>query len=150
MNEVVSNLESKVDANQRQYSFGAAAGSALLALQHIVQEAHGPEWMVAVTALSSAAAWMVFLFAMLGNQKLFKSPEGLAYRKQLEGDEILQRIQKEAFAWGFGGMLTVQVVMILLFSFFEPHFLTIPVAATSTMAAGIVTAVLRYQTLWSR
>jgi len=150
MNDTSTSLELSVDANQRLISFGAAAGSALLAIQHIGQEAHGPDWMVAATALTSAAAWIVFLVALRRNQRLFKRPEGLAYRKQLEGDEMLQRIQKEAFTWGFGGMLATQVVMILLFSFLDPHFLTIPVAATGTMAAGIVTAVLRYQTLWSR
>ena len=150
MMEMISRIELRVDANQRKVSFGAATGSAMLAIQHIVQEAHGPDWLIVGTAVTSAAAWIFFLIAIRQNQQLFKTPEGLAYRKQLEGDEMLQRIQKEAFAWGFGGMLALQVVMILLLSFLEPHFLSIPVATTSTMAAGVVAAVLRYQILLTR
>lgn len=143
-------IEQRVDANQRLISFGAVTGSIMLALQHIVIEAHGPDWLALATILTSAAAWMVFLFAVRGNQKLFKTTEGMAYRRQVEGDELLQRIQKLAFSWGFGGMLMVQVILILVYSFFDPHFLSIPVAATSTMAAGIGAAVLRYQTLVSQ
>lgn len=150
MESSVSPIESRVDANQRLVSFSAVTGSFLLALQHVVEGAHGPGWLRLSVTLGSAGAWLLFILALFQNQKLFRSPEGLAFKAQLLGDEMLQGIQKEAFTWGFAGMLVMQVVFILVYSFFEPHFLSIPVAATSTMAAGICTAVLRYQTLWSR
>ncbi len=149
-NTQLSPIEQRVDANQRLVAFSAATGSILLAIQHIVIEAHGPEWLSVSSSMASAAAWLLFLVAMFKNQRIFKTEDGKAYRAQLEGDEILQRIQKEAFTWGFAVMLMIQVVMILTFSFFDPHFLSIPVAATSTMAGGIGIAVLRYQILWSR
>lgn len=145
-----SPIETRVDANQRLVSFSAVTGSFLLALQHVVVESHGPNWLRIPVTLGSAGAWILFLYALWQNQRLFKTPAGEAFKAQLLGDELLQGIQKEAFAWGFAGMLLMQVVFIIAFSFFEPHFLTIPVAATSTMAAGICTAVLRYQNQWSR
>lgn len=140
-------IEARVDANQRLVSFGAVTGSFMLALQHITMEAHAPNWLHLMATLTSAGGWMVFLYAAYQNRKLFMTEEGLAYRRQIEGDERLMTIRNQAFMWGFGGMLLLQVLIILLWSFLEPHFLSIPVATTSTMAAGIATAVLRYQTL---
>lgn len=150
MESPLSLIETRVDANQRLVSFSAVTGSFLLALQHLVESAHGPTWLRIPVTLGAVGAWLLFLYALRQNQKLFRSPEGEAFKAQLLGDELLQGIQKEAFAWGFGGMLLTQVVFILVYTLFEPHFLSIPVAATSTMAAGICTAVLRYQNRWSR
>ena len=143
-------IESRVDANQRLVSFSAVTGSFLLALQHIAEGAHWNPWFSIPITVAVVASWLLFLVALRQNQKLFLSEQGKAFKAQLLGDERLQGIQKEAFTWGFAGMLLMQVVFILLYSFFEPHFLSIPVAATSTMAAGICTAVLRYQNRWSQ
>ena len=143
-------IESRVDANQRLVSFGAVTGSLMLALQHITIEAHAPSWLNVLVTLASSAGWIVFLYAAYKNRKLFMTAEGLEYKKQIEGDERLMTIRNQAFMWGFGAMLVIQVVMILAWTFFELHFLTIPVSTTATMAAGITSAVLRFQILSSK
>ena len=146
----IMDIESRVDANQRLSSFGAVTGAIMLALQHIAIEAHWPEWLQLSTILVSASGWLIYLWALRQNKRMFATPEGLAFKEQIEGDELLQSLSKEAFVWGFAGMLLMQVVLILTWTMFEPHFLTIPVAATSTIAAGVSAAVLRHQTLWNR
>ena len=143
-----SSIEDSVDSNQRMGAFGAVLGSILLALQHILIEAHVFGWLPAAVIIASVVGWMIFLFAVWRNQRLLNTQKGKAYASQIKGDERLMSIRTEAFTYGFVAMLIVQVVLIVLWTGFGAtvdHILSIPVAATVTMAAGISAAVIRYQ-----
>jgi hypothetical protein len=141
-------LEDRVDAYQRLIAWGAVVGSIMLALQHILIEAHFKGGLPTAVILASTAGWMVFLYATWQTRRLLASPEGTAYAAQISGDERLLSFRTEAFTYGFAAMLIVQVLLIVLWTGFGEsvdHILSIPVAATVTMAAGISAAVLRYQ-----
>ena len=146
--EMDSSLESRVDANQRLISIGAVTGSVMLALQHILIEAHVRGTVPKLVIVASAGGWLLFLYAFWQNRRLFKSEQGKVFAAQLTGDERLMSIRNEAFTFGFAAMIMIQVGLIILWSGSSDavqHVLSIPVSTTVTMATGITAAVLRYQ-----
>jgi len=145
--------ESRAESNQRLIMYGAVVGSVALALQHIVVEAHFRGWPTIAVTLTSLAGWVIFGFGIFRNKRLNKTREGRDFFRQVRTDERLTSIQSQAFSFGFWSMLAVQVILLLLwvaFGHLDTGLLSIPVAASSTIAAGTTGAVIRYQILTSR
>ncbi len=149
----VDRAESRADSNQRLIMYGAVVGSVALALQHIVVEAHLHGWPIIAVTLTSLVGWAVFAIGIFRNKRLDKTPGGREFFRQVRTDERLIAIQSQAFSFGFWSMLAVQVILLLLWVFFghlDTGLLSIPVAASSTIAAGTTGAVIRYQILINR
>jgi len=148
-----SGAEDQSDLNQKYMAFGATIGSVALALQHIALEGHFPEAVAFVFSIVSVFGWIMFGVGIFRNYKLNKSAEGRAFFVRAKSDERLVSIKSRSFMFGFGTMMAVQVLLMILYVAGGPdgiHFLTIPVAATSTIAAGVTGAVLRNLSLINR
>lgn len=145
--------ESRSETNQRLTAFGATVGAIALALQHIIIEVHLHGWPSIALTITSLLGWTAFGVGVLRNRKLRKTPEGKAFFEQARKDERLIAMRAQAFTFGFAFMLGVQIVLLVLWTVFghtDAGLLSIPVAASSTVAAGVTGAVVRYQTLTSR
>lgn len=145
--------ESRNETNQRLMAFGATVGAIALALQHIIIEVHLHGWPSIALTITSLLGWTAFGVGVLRNRKLRKTPEGKAFFEQARKDERLIAMRAQAFTFGFAFMLGVQIVLLVLWTVFghtDAGLLSIPVAASSTVAAGVTGAVVRYQTLTSR
>ena len=145
-------LEEKAELNQKLVAIGATAGSVGLALQHIVMEAHlAPALSLSMT-LTAVIGWAIFAVGIVRARNLGRTEAGSEYLETLRADERLAAIRARAFIFGFGAMMGVQVVMLVLWTLTsgDLHFLTIPVAASSTIAAGVTGAVLRNLILTDR
>jgi len=149
----LNDAESRCEANQRLTAFGAAVGSIALALQHILIEVHLQGWPVVAITLTSLLGWIVFGIGVLRNRRLGKTPDGKLFFEQARKDERLVTMRARAFTFGFTVMLALQVVLIVLYVAFghtDTGLLSVPVAASSTIATGVTGAVLRYQILTNR
>lgn len=145
--------ESRSETNQRLTAFGATVGAIALALQHIIIEVHLHGWPSIALTITSLLGWTAFGVGVLRNRKLRKTPEGKAFFEQARKDERLIAMRAQAFTFGFALMLGVQIVLLVLWTVFghtDAGLLSIPVAASSTVAAGVTGAVVRYQTLTNR
>jgi hypothetical protein len=151
--EDANDAESQYESNQRLTAFGAALGAIGMALQNLTAELLPHSWPLVSIALTVQIGWVVFAVGVLRNRKLGRTREGRAFIEQARTDERLVRLRAEAFMAGFGVMLGLQVFMILLATVGGDvlmEVLTIPVATSATIAAGVSGAVLRYQTLSSQ
>ena len=145
--------ESRCEINQRLTWFGATVGSVALAMQHIFIEVHLHGWPSIALTVTSLLGWSAFGVGVVRNRRLAKTAEGKAFFEQARKDERLIAMRAQAFTFGFAFMLGVQVLLLILWTLFghtDTGLLSIPVAASSTMAAGVTGAVLRYQTLTNR
>jgi len=145
--------ESRSELNQRLTAYGATVGAIALAMQHIFIEVHLHGWPSMTLTVTSLLGWAALGIGVARNRKLGKTPEGKAFFEQARKDERLIAMRAQAFTFGFAFMLGVQVVLLVLWTLFghiDSGVLSIPIAASSTIAAGVTGAVLRYQTLASR
>ena len=148
-----SALENSIDKNQRLISFSAVIGAVFLAVQHILIEAHAVRWLSIGASLLAATGWMIYLYAFFKAKSLLSSDEGKVLAEQMAGDERLLAIRAESFTWGFAAMIGFQVVLLVAYMMLQgvdTHVMSIPVAATSTIAAGVTGATLRQLNLSKR
>lgn len=146
----IDDAEARYELNQRLIATGAIIGSVALAGQHIFTEVHLHGWPTLVITITSLFGWAAFGLGIFRNHQLGKTQEGKAFLAQARTDERLSTMRSQAFTYGFATMLGTQVVLLLLWTVLgqaDGGWLSIPVAASSTIAAGVAGAVLRYQFL---
>ena len=149
----LADAESRCDTNQLLTSFGAIVGSVAMAGQNIFTEMHFHGWLVFAITMTSLGGWLVFGMGALRNRRLGQTPEGKAFFEIVRSDELYGAHRSQALAVGFAAMLGVQVILLVLWAMFSQTgfgLLTISVAASSTIAAGVAGSVIRYQILTNR
>ncbi len=135
-------IETRHDHKTKQMVLGLGVGLTSYILAEITTYLHGPPVLHVILSLCCLLGYGLFIYGLIGlRQTQHHQEESVVFE-----DERVEIVRNQAFRDGFVAVLIVNILAVLLVSFFVPE-LPAHILAHVSIGSGVITAFIRFQQL---